>query len=284
MSNMEDVGKIAKELDKLAAGKPDSTRVNELFGQLEEHKITFSIIEKTRVGRSVNTARKAVDDPKVAAKGKALISKWKKLVPSPATPSDQKASAKAANGKVEKSTPKNGSSNGTPGAAPAPKKVLSKDGYTGDSTRDGSRKLLLQLFEGNEELAIACEQAIFDKNGGTASEKYKTQVREKYLNLKRNAELREAVMKSELMPEQLAGMTQEELATKDMKEKLDFLKEEAVRMAQTAKPSGTRTKQFQCGKCKHRDTTYFQMQTRSADEPMTTFVTCNNCQNSWKFC
>lgn len=24
------------------------------------------------------------------------------------------------------------------------------------------------------------------------------------------------------------------------------------------------------------------MQTRSADEPMTTFVTCVNCQNKWK--
>jgi len=26
------------------------------------------------------------------------------------------------------------------------------------------------------------------------------------------------------------------------------------------------------------------MQTRSADEPMTTFVTCHNCNNRWKFC
>jgi len=41
---------------------------------------------------------------------------------------------------------------------------------------------------------------------------------------------------------------------------------------------------FQCGKCKGSRTTYFQMQTRSADEPMTTFVTCLNCKNKWKFC
>ena len=39
---------------------------------------------------------------------------------------------------------------------------------------------------------------------------------------------------------------------------------------------------FKCGKCKSRKTTYYQMQTRSADEPMTTFVTCTNCQNHWK--
>jgi transcription elongation factor S-II len=39
---------------------------------------------------------------------------------------------------------------------------------------------------------------------------------------------------------------------------------------------------FKCGKCKSMKTTYYQMQTRSADEPMTTFVTCTNCNNRWK--
>jgi DNA-directed RNA polymerase subunit M/transcription elongation factor TFIIS len=39
---------------------------------------------------------------------------------------------------------------------------------------------------------------------------------------------------------------------------------------------------FRCGKCKSKKTTYYQMQTRSADEPMTTFVTCMECSNKWK--
>lgn len=39
---------------------------------------------------------------------------------------------------------------------------------------------------------------------------------------------------------------------------------------------------FKCGKCKSVKTTYYQMQTRSADEPMTTFVTCMSCSNKWK--
>ena len=39
---------------------------------------------------------------------------------------------------------------------------------------------------------------------------------------------------------------------------------------------------FKCGKCKSVKTTYYQMQTRSADEPMTTYVTCKNCSNRWK--
>jgi len=40
---------------------------------------------------------------------------------------------------------------------------------------------------------------------------------------------------------------------------------------------------FKCKKCKSYKTTYYQMQTRSADEPMTTYVTCLNCNNRFKF-
>lgn len=39
---------------------------------------------------------------------------------------------------------------------------------------------------------------------------------------------------------------------------------------------------FKCGKCKSYKTTYYQMQTRSADEPMTCFHTCLNCGKKWK--
>lgn len=39
---------------------------------------------------------------------------------------------------------------------------------------------------------------------------------------------------------------------------------------------------FTCRKCRKRNTTYYQMQTRSADEPMTTFIQCKNCGNRWR--
>lgn len=39
---------------------------------------------------------------------------------------------------------------------------------------------------------------------------------------------------------------------------------------------------FQCRKCKSRKTTYYSLQTRSADEPMTNFITCIECNNRWK--
>jgi DNA-directed RNA polymerase subunit M/transcription elongation factor TFIIS len=42
------------------------------------------------------------------------------------------------------------------------------------------------------------------------------------------------------------------------------------------------TDNFKCRKCKSTRCSYYQLQTRSADEPMTTFVTCINCGNRWK--
>jgi hypothetical protein len=42
------------------------------------------------------------------------------------------------------------------------------------------------------------------------------------------------------------------------------------------------TDQFVCPRCKARKANYVQVQTRSADEPMTTFITCLECGKKWK--
>jgi DNA-directed RNA polymerase subunit M/transcription elongation factor TFIIS len=39
---------------------------------------------------------------------------------------------------------------------------------------------------------------------------------------------------------------------------------------------------FTCGKCKSKKTSYYELQTRSADEPMTAYITCHGCGNRWK--
>jgi transcription elongation factor S-II len=42
------------------------------------------------------------------------------------------------------------------------------------------------------------------------------------------------------------------------------------------------TDTFTCRKCKGNQCTYYQMQTRSADEPMTCYISCCICGNRWK--
>lgn len=48
------------------------------------------------------------------------------------------------------------------------------------------------------------------------------------------------------------------------------------------KPEATNDGAHFCGKCKTYKTSYYQLQTRSADEPMTTFVQCA-CGNRWRY-
>jgi len=56
-------------------------------------------------------------------------------------------------------------------------------------------------------------------------------------------------------------------------------KEYEIMYSKTLYPS---TDQFTCYKCKKNECTYYQLQVRSADEPMTTFITCLNCNFKWK--
>jgi len=42
------------------------------------------------------------------------------------------------------------------------------------------------------------------------------------------------------------------------------------------------TDRFLCKRCGKRQCTYYELQTRSADEPMTVFITCLNCGKHWR--
>jgi DNA-directed RNA polymerase subunit M/transcription elongation factor TFIIS len=46
--------------------------------------------------------------------------------------------------------------------------------------------------------------------------------------------------------------------------------------------TGSSTDQFKCGKCKKRNCSYVEAQTRSADEGFTIFVLCLDCSHRWK--
>jgi DNA-directed RNA polymerase subunit M/transcription elongation factor TFIIS len=42
------------------------------------------------------------------------------------------------------------------------------------------------------------------------------------------------------------------------------------------------TDQFKCRRCQKSECVYYELQTRSADEPMTIFITCLNCGKEWR--
>ncbi|KAJ8435123.1 hypothetical protein Cgig2_020766 [Carnegiea gigantea] len=105
-----------------------------------------------------------------------------------------------------------------------------------------------------------------------------------------NPELRRQVLVGEIRPENLVEMTAEEMASNKRKRENEeirlksLIRSEAIEQEEgtTEQFKGT-TEQFKCGRCGQRKCTYYQLQTRSADEPMTTFVRCVVCYNRWKF-
>ena len=77
-----------------------------------------------------------------------------------------------------------------------------------------------------------------------------------------------------------ANMTHQDLSPEKWN---DILKDRKLRLENKYFPKiEASTDAFTCGKCKSDKCTYYQLQTRSADEPMTTYVTCINCGARWK--
>ncbi|KFM60591.1 Transcription elongation factor S-II, partial [Stegodyphus mimosarum] len=136
-----------------------------------------------------------------------------------------------------------------------------------------------------EDLGAKIEDCIFEEFGDTNT-KYKNRIRSRVANLKdtKNPGLRSNVLKGIISPAKIAVMTADEMASEEMKKLRQKFTKEAINDHQMAVTGGTKTDLLKCGKCKKSNCTYNQVQTRSADEPMTTFVFCNECGHRWKFC
>ena len=130
------------------------------------------------------------------------------------------------------------------------------------------------------------EEAIYQEIRYTDM-KYKNRVWSRISNLKdaKNPNLRKNVLYGNIPPDLLTRMTAEEMASDELKDMRKRLTKYAIREHQIAKTGGTQTDLFTCGKCNKNNCTYTRVQICSADEPLTTFVVCNECRNWWrKFC
>ncbi|KAJ7485110.1 hypothetical protein B0H11DRAFT_2018154 [Mycena galericulata] len=78
------------------------------------------------------------------------------------------------------------------------------------------------------------------------------------------------------------NMSSQEMASEEMKKPDEAIEQQNLHNALGAEEEAETTA-FRCSKCKQNKCRYRQVQTRSADEPMTTYITCVNCNNRWKF-
>lgn len=133
--------------------------------------------------------------------------------------------------------------------------------------------------------AVAVESAAFTLLKGETPE-YKKKIRSLFTNLKNksNRELGKRVMAGDISPEKFVNMTDEELKSEDQRKMELELEKENMKKAQVPMAEKSISDSLECGKCKKKRVSYTQAQTRSADEPMTTFCECMNCGNRWKVC
>jgi len=108
---------------------------------------------------------------------------------------------------------------------------------------------------------------------------YIDRLRSIYHNLK-NEKLLTDLKNTEITPQVLAFMTHQEMNPDHWESLIDKKKKrDANKYTNTAQAS---TDMFTCRKCRSKRCTYYELQTRSADEPATIFVTCLDCGKNWK--
>ena len=88
------------------------------------------------------------------------------------------------------------------------------------------------------------------------------------------------ILNNEIEPEKVSKLSVYDIFPDNWKELMDK-KSKMDELKYKLKPEAM-TDQFKCRKCYSRSCSYYEVQTRSADEPMTQFITCLDCKNRWK--
>ncbi|KAF2468206.1 transcription elongation factor [Lindgomyces ingoldianus] len=289
-----------KSIAKAMAENEPSSSFMKLLGDLKTGvKADEDLLRKTKIGVTVNRLR-THKDPAVARLAQELVNKWKDEVKKG---KGGAGVARAVNGTASPA-PGSGTQSPTPAKAPVRKHNVDPDKrshktdkidyhVTGNETRDNCVRLLYdglalmtdELPEDVLSVAKATEAAAFANADSLTNDTYKTKIRSLFQNLKNksNPGLRKRVLSGEITPKRFVIMTHDELKSAERRAEDERMEKENMNNAMVAQVEKSISKEFQCGKCKQKQVSYSQAQTRSADEPMTTFCECMNCGNRWKF-
>ena len=286
---------------KEASASSDDSEVSRCVDILATLKTDASVspavlMEAPEIGKTLKVLKKHANE-KVAKSAVEVLSAWKALIAgdaAAAAPAPKAASeAPVKSEKPAKSPPPPSASSGGDELPPS----------TNDKVRDAFAKKFVETLQlarselpDDEKasasgadvatLASRVEAEAFAKFGSdSASKEYKAKIRSLVFNLqdKKNPDLRRRVLVGDVAPEKLAHMSADELASDALRQEKNNMREHALFESERGALNVATTDAFKCGKCGKRKCAYTQAQTRSADEPMTTFVTCMNCNNRWKF-
>ncbi|KAJ4393865.1 transcription elongation factor TFIIS [Gnomoniopsis smithogilvyi] len=292
----EHIVNLKRAIDKK---EPPSTIVTMLKALEREDAPTEDVLRATKAGQHIGKLRHNSEVPEeVRAEAKKVVDKWKQAV-------QQKKPSKGVMAPTRTSTP---SQTASPVPPPTPSNNKPYEGdiekrdfrktdnvrynVTDSTTRNNCMGLMYNglaymctdSVETVTAKATEVEAAAFKHFGGENAE-YRAKMRSLFQNLKvkSNKELRRRVMSGEITAIEFIKMSQDELKSQEHKERDKAYEKENINNAQVAQPEKSISDALTCGKCGQKKVSYTQAQTRSADEPMTTFCECLACGNRWKF-
>lgn len=253
-------------------------------------KPTESLLRETKVGVAVNKFRTS-SNSEINGLVKKMIRNWRETVQNEKknkkkTPSTESTPVAP----VQKEPPKENKFHSGPRN---PKTDGVNTTLYDNSTRNASvsalyTALAIERNDSSEHIlsvAREIESEVFKVEYLSINDSYRNKLRTFTMNLrnKKNPELRDRLLTNKIAPADFIKMTPNEMAPESLKKEIEKLHKKNLFDAQGATEKRAVTDRFTCGKCKHKKVSYYQMQTRSADEPLTTFCTCENCGNRWKF-
>ncbi|EXJ67321.1 transcription elongation factor S-II [Cladophialophora psammophila CBS 110553] len=295
-------------LQKAIAAKEPSGNILTILRDLKANvRPSEELLRATGIGKIVNKVKGVPNvDPQVSQLAAEIISRWRhvvneqKLASGTSTPTANGARSNGTSSPVPQKaatpTPKVSS----PGVAPDKRNwktdKVPRDELTSDTARNNCIGLIYDgLCLGSEipmkqilELAKQIESAALnlpDAKGSSGSPVYKDKIRSLYQNLKNksNPGLRVRILSGEVTAQRFVTMTHEEMKSRQQREEDLKIAKENMNNAMVAQEEKSVSTSLECGKCHQKKVSYSQAQTRSADEPMTTFCECLNCGNRWKF-
>jgi hypothetical protein len=95
-----------------------------------------------------------------------------------------------------------------------------------------------------------------------------------------NPRLLQRLREGEFKPHDIAFMNFGELYPENWRQLQEQQMKRETKLLEGNKDMAT--DQFRCNRCNKRQCSYYEMQTRSADEPMTIFIRCLNCGKQWR--
>ncbi len=114
---------------------------------------------------------------------------------------------------------------------------------------------------------------------------YISRIRSIYTNIKsdsylQNTKFKDRILNDEIDCDSIVKLTPYDIFPDNWKDLIEE-KMRKDKLKYELKPEAM-TDTFKCRRCGSRSCTYYEVQTRSADEPMTQFITCLDCNNNWK--